>query len=79
MKVATHQGILNYRKCTLTSVAQLVGVMSPEVEGLSRVWFLLRAHAWVAVWVPCQRVLEGCVQISVSLPLFLPPFPSLSE
>ena len=45
------------------------------------VQFPIRAHAWVVGSVPsqgaCERHLIILSHIDVSLPLFLPPFPSL--
>ena len=47
----------------------------------SWVWFLVRAHAWVAGSVPVWVCAKGnwlmfLSHISISLPLFRPPFPS---
>ena len=47
----------------------------PHTE-TSPVGFLVRARAWVAGLVPGRDVYEG-QPIDVSLPLFLPPTPSL--
>ena len=35
------------------------------------------AHAWVVGWAPSGGVCERQLHIDVSLPLFLPPFPSV--
>ena len=40
------------------------------------VQFPVRTHAWVAGQFPQSGVCEGQPNIDVSLPLFLPPFPS---
>ena len=41
------------------------------------VWFPVRALPWVASQVPSRGALKRQPHIDVSLPLFLPPFPSL--
>ena len=56
---------------------------SLQTEG-SPVWFPVRAHAWVAGQVPSWGLARGnwsmyLSRIDVSLPLFLPTFPSLSK
>ena len=44
----------------------------------SLVQFPVRAHAWVAGKVPSGGAHKRQPHIDVSLPLFLPPFPSLT-
>ena len=62
---------------TLAGVAQWIEWW-PETKG-SLVRFPLRAHAWVAGQVRSMRAHERQPHIDVSLPLFLPPFPSFLD
>ena len=53
-------------------------VIALQTERLT-VWFPVRAHAWVTGWVTGQVPRWGAYErqpINVSLPFFLPPFPS---
>ena len=45
----------------------------------SPVWFPVRAHAWVSDQDPSRGLNKKQPHIDVSLPLFLPPFPSLKQ
>ena len=47
-----------------------------QTKGLP-VLFPVRAHAWVTSQVPSRGGCERQPHIDVSLPLFLPPFPSI--
>ena len=71
-----------YKNSGLPWLVWLSGLSTGLRTGRSLVWFPVGAYAWVAGQIPNQGHVRGnrsvyLLHIDGSLPLFLPPFPSL--
>ena len=78
LKEMTNENEMLTLKVTLGALAGVAQWIEPQpanqrVAGSIRV----RAHAWVVGQVPWCRACKRQPHIHVSLPLFLPPFPSV--